>query len=98
VVAALVTGSAQIAARVINNLFRLFREKRKKGTYEAFSLHIHNTYFLLADDTEASVKTDIDKMIEDAGRRSAKRRQRDILVALCKRKDRPHGVDLETVR
>jgi len=73
VVAALVAGSAQIVVAFIDNLFRLLRKKREKGKYEAFALHIHNNWFHLADDTEASVKAQIEKMIEEADQKKEKK-------------------------
>src|SRR6516225_1500819 len=70
VVTAVITGSFLIVTTLIDNLFRLLREKRKKGKYEAFSLQIHNHYYHLADDTEAPVKAEIEKLIEDADKRT----------------------------
>jgi hypothetical protein len=69
VVAAAISAGGAIVREFLKGFFQLLREKRQKGTYEAFSLHIHNNYFHLANDTAASVEADIEKMVEDALRK-----------------------------
>ncbi|HWY91684.1 MAG TPA: hypothetical protein VNY04_02210 [Chthoniobacterales bacterium] len=69
VVAAAISAVGAVIREFLKGFFQLLREKRQKGTYEAFSLHIHNTHFHLADDTAASVEAEIEKMVEDALRK-----------------------------
>ena len=72
-IAALINGTAVVAVACITGLFQLLKDKREKGKHEAASIQIHNTYFHLANDTEAEAREQIKKMIEEADRRSEKK-------------------------
>jgi hypothetical protein len=73
VIAPLINGTAVVAVAFITRLFQVLKDKREKGKHEAVSIGIHNTYFHLANNTEAQVREQIKKMIEEADRRSQKK-------------------------